>query len=247
MWLLHPIYSEQIVVRGVAFSSHGPNGDGIDVDSCRNVRISDCLFDTQDDCIVIKSGRDADGRRVGRPTEDVVITNCTMYRGHGGVVIGSETSGGIARVTATNIVCKGTDRGVRIKTARGRGGVVRDLRFANWVIEDAGYEAIQITAAYQPLPAEPHSERTPALRDIALNGFTLVNARRAVEVTGLPEQAVERIHLTDIRGTARTGLAAVEAHGLELRDVHLRVDTGPALDFQRCRDVAVDGDRLPGS
>lgn len=245
MWLLHPIYSEGIVVRGVSFSSHGPNGDGIDVDSCRDVRISDCSFDTQDDCIVIKSGRDADGRRVGRPTEDVVITNCVMARGHGAVVIGSEVSGGIARVVATNIVCKGTDRGVRIKTMRGRGAVIRDLRFANWVIEDAGREAIQITAAYQPSPEEARSERTPLVRNVAIGGMTIVNAQQAVEIRGLPEQAIENVRLTDIAGDSRRGLVAVDADGLDLRDVRIAAAEGLALDLQRSRRVVVDGRPQP--
>lgn len=245
MWLLHPIYSENIVVRGVSFSSQGPNGDGIDVDSCRNVRISDCSFDTQDDCIVIKSGRDADGRRVGRPTEDVVITNCVMFRGHGGVVIGSEVSGGIARVTASNIVCKGTDRGIRIKTMRGRGAAIRDLRFSNWVIEDAGREAIQITAAYQPSPEEPRSERTPLVRGVAINAVTILNAQQAVEIRGLPEQAIEQVRLTDIQAHARKGLIAVEADGLALRDVQITATDGLALDIQRARGVTIDGQPQP--
>ena len=103
MWMLHPVYSDDIVVHGVRFVSAdpdgqpskegvGPNGDGIDVDSCRNVRISDCFFNTSDDCIVIKSGRDNDGLRTNRPTEYVTVANCVMYKGHGAVVIGSENS-----------------------------------------------------------------------------------------------------------------------------------------------------------
>ena len=101
--MLHPLYSDNVEVRGVTFRSdiEARMTDGIDIDSCRDVRISDCFFATGDDCIVIKSGRDADGRRVARPTEHVVITNCVMYQGHGAIVIGSETSGDVPDVVAS--------------------------------------------------------------------------------------------------------------------------------------------------
>ena len=240
MWLLHPIYCENMEVRGVSFISRGPNGDGIDVDSCRNVRISDCFFNTEDDCIVLKSGRDADGRRVGRPTEFVTITNCVMYRGHGGVVIGSEMSGGVRNVTASNIVCIGTDRGIRFKTARGRGAVVENLRFDNWVIEDSSDEAIHLTSNYQRLPEEPRSERTPIFRNIAISNITVRNAKRVVGIHGLPEQAIEELRFSDIRGTGETGFVCDLAADVELHDVRIEAEQGPAFQFSNSRDLHLD-------
>ena len=247
MWLLHTIYCENITVRGVSFISHGPNGDGYDIDSCRNVRISDCYFDTGDDCIVIKSGRDADGRRVGRPTELVTITNCVMHRGHGAVVIGSEMSGGIRDITASNIVCRGTDRGIRLKTQRGRGAVVENLRFDNWVIIDAPREAIHITSNYSRLPEEPKSERTPVFRNIAISNVTVVNARQVLGIAGLPEQAIEQLRITDLKGTGQKGLVCDAAVDVELRDLRIDAKEGAPFVFTNSRRLRLDnlGTSLP--
>lgn len=128
-WTIVPVYSENITIDGITIENpeDSPNTDGIDPSSCRNVHISNCHISVGDDCIVIKSGRDEDGREAGKPTENITITNCTMLKGHGGVVIGSEMSGGVRRVTVSNCVFEGTDRGIRIKTMRGRGGVIEDL------------------------------------------------------------------------------------------------------------------------
>ena len=240
MWLLHTIYSENITVRGVSFVSHGPNGDGYDIDSCRNVRISDCFFDTGDDCIVIKSGRDADGRRVGRPTELVTITNCVMHRGHGAVVIGSEMSGGIRDITASNIVTRGTDRGIRLKAQRGRGAVVENIRFDNWVIIDAPREAIHITSNYSRMPEEPKSERTPVFRNIAISNVTVVNAATVVGIAGLSEQAIEQVRISDLKGTGRKGLVVDAADDLELHDIRIDATEGPAFTLTNSRRLLLD-------
>ena len=240
MWLLHTIYSENIVVRGVSFISHGPNGDGYDLDSSRNVRISDCFFDTGDDCIVIKSGRDADGRRINRPTELVTITNCVMHRGHGAVTIGSEMSGGIRDITASNIVCRGTDRGIRLKAQRGRGAVVENIRFDNWVIIDAPKEAIHITSNYSKMAEEPKSDRTPVFRNISFSNITVVNARQIVGIAGLTEQAVEQVRITDLKGSGRAGFICDAAADLELHDIRIDAKEGPAFAFSRSSRLLLD-------
>jgi polygalacturonase len=240
MWLLHTIYSENITVRGVSFISEGPNGDGYDIDSCRNVRISDCYFDTGDDCIVIKSGRDNDGRRINRPTELVTITNCIMHRGHGAVTIGSETSGGIRDIVASNIVCRGTDRGIRLKTQRGRGAVIENCRFDNFVIIDAPKEAIHITSNYSRTEPEPKSERTPTYRNIAISNVTVINAATVVSIAGLPEQAVEQVRMTDIRGTGRRGFVCDAADDLEVHDVRIDASEGVPFTFTNSQRLLLD-------
>jgi len=240
MWLLHTIYSENITVRGVSFISHGPNGDGYDLDSSRNVRISDCYFDTGDDCIVIKSGKDADGRRVNRPTELVTITNCVMHRGHGAVTIGSETSGGIRDITASNIVCRGTDRGIRLKTQRGRGAVIENVRFDNWVIIDAPKEAIHITSNYSRTDPAPKSETTPTFRNIAISNITVVNAEQVVGIAGLAEQAIEQVRISDLKGNGKTGLTCDTADDVELHDVRIDAQQGPAYRFTNSRRLLLD-------
>jgi polygalacturonase len=234
MWLLHTIYSENITVRGVSFVSRGPNGDGYDLDSCRNVRISDCFFDTGDDCIVIKSGR------VGRPTELVTITNCVRYRGHGAVVVGSEMSGGIRDITASNIVTRGTDRGIRLKTQRGRGAVVENIRFDNWVIIDAPKEAIHITSNYSRTEPAPKSEKTPVMRNIAISNVTVVNAAKVGEIAGLAEQAIEQIRITDLKGSGKLGFTADAADDLEIHDARVDAQEGPAFAFTNSRRLLLD-------
>jgi polygalacturonase len=148
MWTIHLLYTDNAVVRDVIIETYpGVHTDGIAVDSSRNVRISNCYIDTGDDGIVIKAGKDADGLRVNRPAENISITNCTVHRAHGAVTIGSETSGWVRNLVASNITCQGTQMGVRIKSRRGRGGGVEDVRFDNWTMEDVG-QGINVTNFY---------------------------------------------------------------------------------------------------
>ena len=243
MWVLHPLYSENVVIRNVLVESFpGANTDGVDVDSCRHVRISDSYFDTGDDAICLKSGKDVDGRRVNRPTEDVAITNCTIHRGHGAVVLGSETSGGIRNVVASNIVAQGTDRGIRIKSTRGRGAVIENIRFDNWIIEDTPNPAIEVTNYYTRAPEEPVSERTPIFRNIAIANVTINRCRTAVSIEGLPEMPVEGLRLSDIIATAKEGLRAFNTKGLELHNVRIDAETG--IPFLIRDSVRLDLDGL---
>lgn len=245
MWTLHPLYCEDVSIRGVTFNTTGPNGDGIDVDSSRDVRISDCFFNTGDDCIVIKSGRNADGRRIGRPTEHVTITNCVMYKGHGAIAIGSETSGGIRDIMASNIVSRGTWYGIRIKSERGRGNVIENLRFANFVIDQPLVQAIEITAFYQDQPAEPFSSRTPIFRNLAFSGITITRAAGVANIRGLPEKALEQIRFTDVTAAGHAGLVCDNADDVELHQVKIAAATGSAFAFERVRNLQLDGVSCP--
>jgi len=211
------------------------------VDSCRHVRISDSYFDTGDDAICLKSGKDADGRRVNRSTEDVAITNCTIHRGHGAVVLGSETSGSIRNVVASNIVSQGTDRGIRIKSTRGRGAVIENIRFDNWVIEDTPDPAIEVTNYYTRAPEEPVSERTPVFRNIAISHVTVNRCRTAVSIEGLPEMPVEGLRLSDVIANAHEGLRAFNTKGLELHNVRINVETGIPFLIRDSVGLDLDG------
>jgi polygalacturonase len=241
MWLLHPLYSDNVTVRGVTFLSTGPNGDGIDVDSCRDVRISDCYFSTGDDCIVIKSGRDADGRRTARPTEHVAITNCVTYKGHGAVVIGSETSGDIRDVVASNIVSHGTWCGIRIKSMRGRGAVVENLRFDNFVIDGATVAAIEVTTLYQDEPPEALSERTPVFRNMAFSNLTITGAKQVADIEGLPEKAIEQLRFSDITASGGKGFVCDRASDVELQNVRVDAASGSAFSFTQVLDLELAG------
>ena len=227
MWVMHLLYCENVTIRNVMVETFpGANTDGIDVDSCRHVRISDSYLETGDDAICLKSGKDVDGRRVNRPTEDVAITNCTVRHGHGAVVLGSETSGVIRNGVASTIVAQGTDKGIRIKSGRGRGGVLENIRFDNWVIEDTPGAAIEVTNYYTRVPDEPASERTPVFRNIAISNVTVNRSKVAVSIEGLPEMPVEGLRLTDIVANAHEGLRAFNTVGLELHNVRIDAETG---------------------
>jgi polygalacturonase len=242
MWAIHLLYDENVVVRNVIVETYpGANPDGIDIDSSREVRVSDSYFDTGDDAIVLKSGKGVDGRRVARPTENVTITNCTFYRAHGAVVIGSETAGGVRNVTASNIVSKGTDIGIRIKSTRSRGGVIENLRFDNWIIDHPLKDGILVTNYYTRVPQEPVSERTPVFRDIAISNVTVSDAPIVVDVQGLPEMPVAGLRIRDLIGSGKRGVQVFNTIGLELHNVRVNPSEGPAFLVRDSADLDLDG------
>jgi polygalacturonase len=237
-WTINPVYCDGVTVRGVTIDNpdDSPNTDGINPESSRNVHISDSHINSGDDCITIKSGRDRQGRRIGRPSENVTITNCTMLHGHGGVAIGSEMSGGVRRVAISNCVFQGTDRGIRIKSTRGRGGAVEDVRVSNIVMRDIKQEAITLNSFYTDVPVEPVSERTPRFRNIRISGVT-AHADQAGTLLGLEEARLDDVTLTDIDIVANTGFVIKNANHVTLRSVRIHTATGPAIITERSNDV----------
>ena len=162
MWVLHPLYSTNVTIRGVTVDTKGPNTDGCDPDSCTDVLIKDCNFSDGDDCIAVKSGRDADGRRVNVPCQNVVIQNCKFAAGHGGVTMGSETAGGIRNVFAEN--CRfdspDLDMAMRFKTNPARGGYIENIYLRNCSVKSAKF-GIHITQRYGSNGASSGSEQPP--------------------------------------------------------------------------------------
>jgi polygalacturonase len=242
MWTIHILYCENVVIRNVTVETYpGVNTDGVDIDSSREVRISDSFFSTGDDAICLKSGKDADGRRVNRLTENVAITNTTVQHGHGAVVLGSETAGGIRNVVASNIVSQHTDKGVRIKSTRGRGGVVENIRFDNWIIEDPAGPAIEVTNYYTRAPEEPASARTPVFRNFAISRMTINRAPVAVSIEGLPEMPVSGLRLMDIVASSKAGLRAFNTVGLEVSNVQIDPSDGPAFLVRNSSQLLMEG------
>jgi polygalacturonase len=172
-WLLHPVLSENVTVRGVHLQSRGPNSDGCDPESCRNVLIENCLFDIGDDCIAIKSGRNRDGRRIGVPAENIVIRNCQMQAGHGGVVVGSEVSGGVRNVFADNNMMSSPDleRGIRIKTNAVREGALENIYVRNTRIGEVR-EAIVVDFYYEEGEAGKYDPVDATSRSVAWSANT---------------------------------------------------------------------------
>ncbi|HEU5396702.1 MAG TPA: glycoside hydrolase family 28 protein [Verrucomicrobiae bacterium] len=245
MWTVHLLYSDNAVVRDVIIETcPGVHTDGIAVDSSRNIRISNCYIDTGDDGIVIKSGKDADGRRVNRPSENISIDNCTVHHAHGAVTLGSEISGGIRNLVADNITCDGTEIGVRIKSRRGRGGSVENVRFNNWTMQNVG-TAINVTSYYMmegetKAVDEPVSERTPRFRDIAISHMTIDGARTAIDIEGLPEMPIHGLRISDVIASAKTGLRGTFTEGMELHDLKINSAAGPALSLRDSKDLELD-------
>lgn len=245
MWTVHLLYSENATVENLVIETYpGVHTDGIVVDSSRFVRIASDYIDTGDDGIVIKSGKDADGLRVNRPTEDVTITNCTVHHAHGAVTIGSETSGSVRNIVASNITAVGTENGARIKSARGRGGVVEDVRFDNWTMENVG-EGIVVTNYYlmegeTRRGEEPVSKTTPVFRNIAVSHMTIDGAKTLIDIAGLPEMPIQGLHISDVMGTGENGMKAIYTDDLELHNVELNAKAGPAFRVEHASNLELD-------
>jgi polygalacturonase len=246
MFAVHLLYSENATVRNVMIQANpGPHVNGIVVDSSRFVHVSDDYIDVGDDGIVIKAGKDADGLRVNRPSENVTITNCTVHHAHGAVVIGSETSGSIRNVTASNITAVDTENGIRLKSRRGRGGVVEDVRFDNWTMENVG-TGIVVTTYYvmggeTNTTEEAASRRTPVFRNIGISNITLTHARKmAIDIEGLPEMLIATLRLTDVLASGATGLLATYTDQLELRHVQVDSERGPAFTIANAANLLLD-------
>jgi polygalacturonase len=212
-WTVHPWRCQDVRIAGVTIVNppDGPNTDGIDPESCADVRITDCLIDVGDDAIVLKAG--AAGGDIGGfpPCERVLISGCSIRHGHGGIVIGSEMSGGVRDVVVSNCALQGTDRGIRIKTRRGRGGVVENLTVTNVVMRAVGCPLV-IHSYYRytglregdrawaaSLSAQPVTETTPVIRGVRIHGLTAcdVGGPCLAYLHGLPESPIRAVTVSD--------------------------------------------------
>lgn len=219
MWEINPVLCANVTIRNIKVMSHGPNNDGCDPDSCRDVLIENCSFDTGDDCIAIKSGRNRDGRRVGVPSENVIIRNCEMKDGHGGITIGSEMSGGVRNVFAEN--CKlsspNLNEALRFKTNAMRGGIIEDVYFRNLEIGEIKDTVLQIDFNYEEGPNGP--ER-PVVRNIDLRDVTCRKAKYALNLRGFANSPIRDIRLERCSFDNVSEMDVVEyVQGLNLNDV----------------------------
>jgi len=239
-WTVNPEFCENVKVHGVTINNpHSPNTDGINPESCKNIHISDCHISVGDDCITIKSGKDVPGRKMAAPAENYVITNCTMLSGHGGVVIGSEMSGDVRKITISNCVFDGTDRGIRIKTARGRGGIVEEIRVSNIIMKNIREQAIVLDMQYAKTNPEPVSERTPAFRNIHFSNIT-GQVNQAAYLNGLEEMPISNITFNDINLEAKSGFSIGNATDIELHHVTINTQIGPAVKATQVSNLIID-------
>jgi polygalacturonase len=213
--------------------------------------IRDCTFDVGDDGICLKSGKDAPGRRIGEPTEDVLVEGCTVYHAHGGFVIGSEMSGGVRNVRVDNCTFMGTDIGLRFKSTRGRGGVVENIYVNHVRMTDIPGDAINFNLYYggkSPLddtttvetnfPAV--TEATPQFRDIHIENVICRGAKNAIVLQGLPEMPLNNISLKNVSISSQLGVTVVDAENISFENVRVENQTGDAMKTFRVKNSKLD-------
>lgn len=257
-WNLHPLMSSNITVRNIQVKNpwYAQNGDGIDLESCRNVLIENSVFDVGDDGLCIKSGRDADGRARAMPTQDVIIRGCTVYASHGGFVVGSEMSGGARNIYVSNCTFVGSDIGLRFKTTRGRGGIVEDIFIKDIYMKDIPGEAVLFDMYYMgidPVPMEgekrelprvqmlPVDETTPQFRNINISNVYCNGAKKAIFIRGLPEMHVQNIKIENSVFQSETGIDIQEATGIMLNNIKVfSKSTRPVIDVINSNNISVN-------
>jgi polygalacturonase len=252
-WNLNPMLCEDLTLRNVSVRNpwYSQNGDGLDMENCQKVVVRGSRFDVGDDGICLKSGANEEGRRIGVPTENVLIEDCVVYHAHGGVTIGSEMSAGVRNVRVNNCLFLGTDVGLRFKSTRGRGGVVEKIYISNVRMTDIATDAIGFNMYYsnqapgeggESAPAEivPVSEKTPQFRDIYIENVVCRGANQAVALQGLPEMPIRGIHLDNVSITAENGMACTDAKDITLDNVEILNSRGPVMSLLNSRDVSVD-------
>lgn len=258
-WNIHPLMCENVIIDGIQVRnpSYAQNGDGLDLESCKNVIVTNSSFDVGDDGICIKSGKDEDGRKRGIPCENIIVDNCTVFKGHGGFVVGSEMSGGVRNIAVSNCQFLGTDVGLRFKSKRGRGGVVEKIFISNISMIDIATEPIHFNLYYggksvvedledgtkiisqQNLP--PVNETTPTFKDIIIKNVYCSNANKAMYFYGLPEHNIKNLRIEDFVVHSNQGAEILESENIILKNISIYPKKGAAIQFGNVRNVVVDG------
>ncbi|MDP0501999.1 MAG: glycoside hydrolase family 28 protein [Verrucomicrobiota bacterium JB022] len=238
-WTIHPIYSENIIIRRVQVLTDGPNNDGIDPDSCRNVLIEHCVFDTGDDCVVLKSGYNQDGWRVGKPTENVVMRWCSSKRGHGGLVIGSEMSGDVRNVYMYECEFEGTDRAVRLKSRADRGGVVENVWAENLKVKDMQYEVVILNMDYSADKSAITNPHPPVFRNIHIRNIEGDGAPEAIKIVGMKDSLIEDVTFENIRIRSQKGAFLRNVTDVTFENVEINPSEGAAFILDHATDVTI--------
>ena len=254
-WCLHPIMCEDLTLKNVTVKNpwYAQNGDGVDIESCKNVMIENSTFDVGDDAICIKSGRDKDGRDRGIPTENVIARNNIVYHAHGGFVVGSEMSGGAKNLFVYNNSFIGTDIGLRFKTMRGRGGVVEKVYIANTYMKDIAAEAVLFDMYYMakdPVPLMgdkteapkivllPVTEETPQFKDFYINNVVVSGAGKGIFIRGLPEMNIQNINLENLTIQSKVGVEISEATNVNIRNLNfITTSSNPLIAINNSKNI----------
>jgi len=264
-WNIHPLMCENIIIDGI-FSRNpafAQNGDGLDLESCKNALVVNSTFDVGDDAICLKSGKDAEGRKRARPTENVIVSNCTVFQGHGGFVVGSEMSGGVRNISVSDCMFIGTDVGLRFKSNRGRGGVVENIFIRRISMTDIVNDSFLFDLYYGGKSASeamedgslntgstvalPISDETPVFRNIYVQDIVSRNSGRAMFFNGLPEMKISNIHVENADISAKIGVELSEAKDVQFKNVRIQPKTGKAFLLRNVSNFMFDGTLLPDS
>ncbi len=255
-WNIHPLMSEDVTIRNLTIRNpwYSQNGDGLDLESCKNVVIYNNNFDVGDDGICIKSGKDEDGRRRNIPTENVIIKNNIVYHAHGGFVVGSEMSGGVKNVHVSSCTFMGTDIGLRFKSTRGRGGIVENIYISNINMTDIPAEPIRFNLFYggkSPILDDGGNsssdevnkekfevnEETPSFRNIYMKNIVANGLDKAAFFMGLPEMKVQNIVLENAILRAPKGITLVDSDGIKFINVQVEIEKGPSVTVFNSSDI----------
>lgn len=265
-WNLHPLMSSNLILRNLTVRNpwYSQNGDGLDLESCKNVLVYNNTFDVGDDAICIKSGKDKDGRDRGIPTENVIIKNNTVYHAHGEIVIGSEMSGGVKNLHASDCTFIGTDIGLRFKTTRGRGGVVENIWISNVDMTGIPAQVIGFNMFYEgnsPIIEEnqnaddekrvvkdiPVTDETPIFRNVFFKNISASNSYEALSLNGLSEMNLKNIIVEDSNFDTKKALTIVDADGITLKNVKIKYTDGTGATIYNSKNVHISGLTLESS
>ena len=231
-WVVHPLMCENLTVRGLHIQNNGPNGDGCDPESCNYVLIEDCYFDTGDDCIAIKSGRNRDGRTAGIPTQNVIVRNCRMKNGHGGVVVGSEISGGFKNLFVENCVMDSPDldRVIRIKTNSCRGGVIEDIFVRNVEVGRCREAVLKINLVYEQREI-CQRDFPPVVRNVFLENVSCKESKYGVKIEGFEDLTnVYNIECKNCEWTGvTTGTNDIKGKTRDVRLIDVTINGKPSV------------------
>ena len=247
-WTINPSYCDNIIVRRLYVLTNGeygdtPNGDGINPNSCQNVLIEHNILDTGDDCITIKAGRNKDGRKIGKPCKNILIRYNKGLQGHGGIVIGSEMSGGVENLFAHDCQFNGTDRVIRIKTARGRGGYVRNCWFKDIKADTIEKEAIRINMMYtggDRLPKKEIDDGTPVVESIHYENIQCQYSKRnIVQIIGIPEMKVKNITFKNLNLAGNLGIEIRDAEQINIDSISVSNRIGSSVELSYCDSINI--------
>lgn len=223
-WCLHPWLCEHLTIRNITVKNpwYSQNGDGVDIDSCKYVQVMDSTFDVGDDAICIKSGKNEDGRKLGKPCEYVVFKNCIVYHGHGGFVVGSEMSGGVKNIKISDCTFIGTDTGLRFKSCLGRGGVVEDIYIDNINMTRITKEAIIFTMEYDmdtKEGQEVQKEEIPEFKNVYISNVNCVQAGTGISISGLSEMPIHDIEFKNVTINSKNPVKIEMAENIKQENV----------------------------